>query len=1052
MLSEFFIDRPKFAFVISIVITLVGALAIYFIPVAEYPNIAPPQVQVTAQYPGANASDVATTVAVPIEEQVNGVDDMIYMSSISSSTGQYQLTVTFKIGTDPDIAAVNVQNRVQLAEPQLPQAVTNQGVSTKKQSSGLLLVVNLISPNGTHDEIFLSNYAAIKMQDALARLPGVGNVSQFGPLTYSMRVWINPNKLAALNLTAEDVSNAISAQSLEATPGRIAAPPHAGTSDFQFTLQAKGRLDSVAEFKNIIVTANPDGSMVRLKDVARLELGAQSYDSTSALNNKPAATIGIYQSSGANALQVADLVYEKLDELSKSFPPDVEYTRLYDITKAVRASVEEILQTLAMTGALVIAVTFLFLTNWRTTLIPSIAIPVSLIGTMAALYVVGFSANMITLFAIILAITLVVDDSIVIIENVERIMVTDKLSPREATLKAMSQVTRPIIATTFVLLAVFVPVCFFPGITGEVYLQFALTITIAFTLSAINALTLAPVLCVTLLRAAPKEPTGILSWFPRIVDKVRDGYVAAVRFMLRYVAASMIVFAVFVAGVFYFVETVPTSFVPLEDKGVLLVNVQLPDGASLHRTKEMSKEMTTILKGMDGIQDVISISGYSILAGAGSNYALIIPILSPWSERTSKKLQWYNILSRIDERLAEIPGAEAFALPLPPIDGLGITGGISGQLQDNTDKGIQGLAAVTRALIVAANENPTFNRVFTTLSASAPQYYLELNRDKAESLGVQVNTIFNALSANLGSYYVNNFNLYDKLYWVIISAEAGYRDVLPDIGRIQVKNASGDMVPLAALVEVKPVLGPEAVNRYNLITTAQLQGMSAIGYSTGQAIAALEEVGNEVLPEGYSIEWTDMSYQEVKSTGLMVYVFLLAFTFAYLFLVAQYESWSLPMSVMTSAVFAVFGAFLPLYLISVLNNNLYAQIGIVLLIGLAAKKAIMLVEFSRVRHEEDGESITEAALSAARIRFRPVTMTGLCFIIGVLPLVFASGAGASSRISIGVVVFSGMVLDSVIGLLFIPVLYCFFQTMREKWHGRHKAPVATPEPAESSKA
>lgn len=1051
MLSEFFIDRPKFAFVISIVITLVGALGIYFIPVAEYPDIAPPQVVVTAQYPGANASDIAETVAVPIEEQVNGVDDMLYMSSISSNTGQYQLTVTFKIGTDPDIAAVNVQNRVQLAEPQLPQQVTQQGVSTRKQSSGLLLVVNLISPNKTHDEIFLSNYAAIQMQDALARLPGVGNVSQFGPLTYSMRVWINPNKLAALNLTATDVSNAIQSQSLEATPGRIAAPPHAGTSDFQFTLQAKGRLDSVPEFEKIIISANPDGSMVRLRDVARIELGAQSYDATSALNNEPAATIGIYQISGANALEVADLVYKELDKLSKSFPPDVEYTRLYDITKAVRASVEEILQTLAMTGVLVIAVTFLFLTNWRTTLIPSIAIPVALIGTMAVLYMVGFSANMITLFAIILAITLVVDDSIVIIENVERIMVEDNLAPREATLKAMSQVTRPIIATTFVLLAVFVPVCFFPGITGEVYLQFALTITVAFTLSAINALTLAPVLCNTLLRAKPQEPKGVLSWFPRLVDKVRDGYVAIVRFMLRHVAASMIVFVLFVAGVVYLVQAVPTSFVPLEDKGVLLVNVQLPDGASLHRTQEMSAEMTTILKEMDGIQDVISVSGYSILAGAGSNYALLIPVLTPWSERTSKKLLWYNILERIDERLAEIPGAEAFTLPLPPIDGLGITGGITGQLQDYGDKGMQDLASVARALIVAANEDPTFNRAFTTLSASAPQYKLEIDRDKAESLGVPINTVFNTLASNLGAYYVNNFNLFDKLYWVIISAEAGYRDAVPDIGRIQVRNNSGNMVPFSAFIEVKSVLGPEAVNRYNLFKTAQLQGMSATGYSTGQAIAAMDKIAKNELPDGYGVEWTAMSYQEVKSTGLMVYVFLLAFTFAYLFLVAQYESWSLPMSVMTSATFAVFGALLPLYFIALLNNNLYAQIGIVLLIGLAAKKAIMLVEFSRVRREA-GESITEAALSAARTRFRPVTMTGLCFIIGVLPLVFASGAGASSRISIGVVVFSGMIFDSIVGLFYIPVLYFFFQTLREKWHGRHKAPAEQAQPAQGEKA
>jgi hydrophobe/amphiphile efflux-1 (HAE1) family protein len=513
----------------------------------------------------------------------------------------------------------------------------------------------------------------------------------------------------------------------------------------------------------------------------------------------------------------------------------------------------------------------------------------------------------------------------------------------------------------------------------------------------------------------------------------------------------MIVFVLFVAGVVYLVQAVPTSFVPLEDKGVLLVNVQLPDGASLHRTQEMSAEMTTILKEMDGIQDVISVSGYSILAGAGSNYALLIPVLTPWSERTSKKLLWYNILERIDERLAEIPGAEAFTLPLPPIDGLGITGGITGQLQDYGDKGMQDLASVARALIVAANEDPTFNRVFTTLSASAPQYKLEIDRDKVESLGVPINTVFNTLASNLGAYYVNNFNLFDKLYWVIISAEAGYRDAVPDIGRIQVRNNSGNMVPFSAFIEVKSVLGPEAVNRYNLFKTAQLQGMSATGYSTGQAIAAMDKIAKNELPDGYGVEWTAMSYQEVKSTGLMVYVFLLAFTFAYLFLVAQYESWSLPMSVMTSATFAVFGALLPLYFIALLNNNLYAQIGIVLLIGLAAKKAIMLVEFSRVRREA-GESITEAALSAARTRFRPVTMTGLCFIIGVLPLVFASGAGASSRISIGVVVFSGMIFDSIVGLFYIPVLYFFFQTLREKWHGRHKAPAEQAQPAQGEKA
>lgn len=1038
MLSEFFIDRPKFAFVISIVITIVGAIAIYFIPVSEYPDIAPPQVVVNAQYPGANASDIAKTVAVPIETQVNGVDNMIYMSSTSSNNGTYQLTVTFAVGTDPDIAAVNVQNRVSLATPQLPQVVVQQGVTTKKQSSSMLLVINLISPNGTHDEIFLSNYATIHMQDALARIPGVGSVSQFGPLDYSMRVWIDPDKLTALNLTSTDVSNAIQSQSLEAPAGQVGAPPYGVASEFQFTLRAKGRLDSVKEFEEIIVRANPDGSMVRVKDVARVELGSRSYAANSALNNKPAASVAIYQSSGANALDVADQVYEEIKVLEKAFPQDVEYKLLYDITKAVRESVEEIIKTLAMTGGLVIAVTFLFLTNWRTTLIPAIAIPVSLIGTVAALYMIGFSANLITLFAIILAITLVVDDSIVITENVERIMDEEGLSPREATIKAMNQVTRPIIATTFVLLAVFVPVCFFPGITGEVYLQFALTITIAFTLSAINALTLAPVLCVTFMQKKPAAPRGLLAIFPNFVEKCRNVYVRIVEFLLARLALAAVIFVAFFAGTVFMIAKVPTGFVPLEDKGVLLVNVQLPDGAALRRTDEVAAKMSTMIKEMDGVQDVISVTGYSILAGAGSNYALIIPILTPWSERTSSELRWFNILERMDEKLATVPEADAFVLPLPPIDGLGLSGGVTGQLQDNAGRPVQELASVTRALVVAVNEQPEFLRFFSTLSAGAPQYFLEIDRVKAESLGIPVSAIFSELQANLGSAYVNNFNLFDEQYWVIISADAKYRDSLSDIGRIQVRNPQGEMVPLAAMVEMKSVIGPEAVNRYNLVQTAPLQGMTATGYSTGQAIAAIDEAASRVLPEGYEVEWTGMSFQEVKASGLMIYIFLFAFLFAYLFLVAQYESWSLPVAVMLSAIFAVFGAMLPLALISLLDNNLYAQIGIVLLIGLAAKKAIMLVEFSRVRHEEEGESIYEAAMSSARVRFRPVTMTGLCFIIGVLPLVLATGAGASSRISIGVVVFSGMIFDSIVGLFYIPVLYYAFQTMREKFGAQPK--------------
>lgn len=1032
MISEFFVDRPKFALVVSIVITLVGALAIYFIPVAEYPDITPPQVQVRAVYPGANAELIENTVAIPIEEQVNGVDGMIYMSSTSSNNGVYVLNVSFAIGTDPDIAAVNVQNRVTIAQTQLPQAVIQQGITTRKQSSAMLLVVNLVSPDRSRDEVFLSNYATNTLQDALARIPGVGDVSQFGPLLYSMRVWIDPNKLSALGLTATDIANAISSQNVAATTGQLGAAPFAGTTEFKFTLSAKGQLQSVEDFANIVVKSNTDGSILRLGDVARLELGSQSYTTNTTLNNRPAAAVAVYQAPDANALEVADGIYAQMEELKKSLPKGVEYRILYDVTKAVRASVDEIIRTLFITGFLVVAVTFVFLGSWRSTLIPAIAIPVSLIGAVAVLYMVGFTANMITLFAIILAITLVVDDSIVIVENTERLMEEEGLEPREATLAAMSQVTKPIIATTFVLLAVFVPVCFFPGVTGMVYLQFALTIITAFILSAINALTLGPVLCANLLKRGAAMHSGPLLYFERVVEKTRDHYVRYVGLLCKNPMASMAVVALFAVAIAFFVKTTPTGFVPLEDKGALMVNVQLQPGASLQRTNQVMDGLSKKLNTVDGISDVIGVSGYSMLAGAGSNYGLFIAILDPWSDRKSSELQWYNILSKMDDVLGEEPAADSFAFPLPPINGLGLSGGVNAQLQDYKNASMQDLAAAARAIVIQGNSDPLFKRMFTTISASNPGFFIDIDRDRAEALGVPISEIFASLQAMIGTYYVNTFVFDSRLYWVVLSAEAEFRQTPEDIGRLQVRNNSGDMVPLQALVTINPQLSSESIDRYNLFRTAAINGMTVPGRSTGEAIEAIETMASKALPEGYGIAWTGMSYQEVKAGQLMVYVFFAAFLFAYFFLVAQYESWSLPLAVMISAFFAVFGAFLPLWAISVLDNNIYAQIGVVLLIGLAAKKAIMLVAFS-VSRREAGESVYEAAISSARTRFRPVTMTGLCFIIGVIPMVLASGAGASSRISLGVVVFSGMILDSVVGLLFIPVLYYVFESMRERF-------------------
>ncbi len=1027
MFSGFFIARPKFAFVISIMIVLAGLIAIRSIPVAEFPEIAPPQVQVTASYPGADAQVVQEAVAAPIEAEVNGVDGMLYMSSTSSNGGGYALTITFAVGTDPDLAAVNVQNRVAIAQSRLPQDVVRQGIITRKQSSNMLMVVNLTSPQGTRDGLFLSNYASIHLQDPLARLDGVGNVAQFGALDYGMRVWLDPNRLAALKLTATDVAGAIRAQNVQATAGELGAPPFGGgaSSDgapqFQYAVRARGRLASVEEFGNVVVRANADGSFVRLRDVARVELGSQVYNAVSKLNNRPAAMVAVYQSPGANALTVADAVHARLATLSQRFPPDVEYKVLYDTTAAVRASVREVVQTLFITFVLVVAVTFLFLADWRSTLIPTLAIPVSLIGAYAALYALGFSANMITLFATILAIGVVVDDSIVVVENVQRIMAETGQEARAATRQAMGEVTGPVVATTLVLLAVFVPVSFMPGITGALYKQFSVTICVAVVLSSVNALTLSPALCALLLKppAAGARPGR----FARMVGKVRDGYAGLVGRMIRRSGISMLLFAAFAGGAVFLFRAAPTGFLPLEDKGAFFVNVQLPAGASLARTEAAVERASAMVREVEGVTDVISVAGFSLLGGAASNSALIIPILAHWDERTAPGLRWYVILGEINRRLATLLEADAFAFPPPPITGVGTSGGIEAQLQDFAGRSPQDLAAALRALVFNANQDPALAGVFSTYAANVPQLFLDIDRDKAEALGVPVAEIFSVLQASLGSSYVNDFNLFGKVYRVIIQAEARYRNTVEDIGRLHVRNAAGDMIPLRALVaDVETILGPLSISRYNQVQAAALSGSNRGGFSTGEAIRALEAVASRVLPEGYAIEWTGTSRQELEAGGLVVVVFALALVFAYLFLVAQYESWSTPVAVILSVVIAVFGALVPLVVLPFLDNNLYAQIGMVMLIGLASKNAILIVEFAKVRRDA-GLPAAEAAVSAARLRFRAVMMTALSFILGVLPLVFASGAGAASRTSIGFVVLSGMVAATVVGVVFVPVLY-----------------------------